>query len=883
MYILSRARPFRQTFGAPIRASPCSRIRLLGSAVEVEASFESNGTAASKEAYLFIDSVFPIRFGTWDLRHYIGIFREDHLLQNLHDILCSVNTHSFRVLSLEPQHKDGGVFVKFAYKERSQDALDDIVKELNTAGATKGGFPTWTGLRQTSGRAWIVRGKPWREDLRRFPSTILKVAFQGPDVLEEGLYEILRPYGRILDITPPLPGSAGTLRSSLVTFWQARASATARNCIHGLNVPSANVLTRLYTQYERPLRAHAIRDWITGHPRLMVPVFVFLIGAVTYTVFDPIRALVVEGKLLDWFDYRKSGLYKWLRANTIDRLSFALTSHENEAQESDLHSWKERRDAEERIRAYLNDFPNTVAFVHGPQGSGKSSMLSVIMKDSARPVLTVDCSELFKAHSDSALLSSLARQTGYWPVFPFINSLNNLIDVASMGVIGQKAGLSSSLETQVQQMLEVVGTGLKKASTYAVQDTQRKLSSIETVKLRQREEAKRRAAMLRGTWHDPRLDCVAGVGVMSELGLGDEFMRPEDLDEPFENPSSVLADHEKSGLAFGGDAMHLRTPSEFLQLKTKPIVIIKNFETRRGRDDILSVLAKWAATLVENGVAHVIVSSDNREIAKELARALPSKFLHMVALSDAEASSALTFVEQRLRESGISDSFTPEQRNAVERLGGRASDLQALIHKVRSGQRVEDAVEDIITRGVYELRKTAFGEDAEDIKTLPWSREEAWAVLKKLAKTEEVSYHDVLSDFPFKGDEAALRNMEHSDLIIIGTHDGRPSTIRAGRPVYRYVFQRLVADSVFYAIQEMSSNSARIASAESTVRSCEEELSKLSSLKEPVPVRTSWLGKRNPSTVRATYLLKKMQAAETTIEKLEATNAELQKVFLKSR
>lgn len=74
----------------------------------------------------------------------------------------------------------------------------------------------------------------------------------------------------------------------------------------------------------------------------------------------------------------------------------------------------------------------------------------------------------------------------------------------------------------------------------------------------------------------------------------------------------------------------------------------------------------------------------------------------------------------------------------------------------------------------------------------------------------EVPYHDVLLDFPFKGDEAALRNMEHAELISISTHNGippgslslrvcfsfsatgRPSAIRPGKPVYKYVFERLV-------------------------------------------------------------------------------------------
>ena len=66
-----------------------------------------------------------------------------------------------------------------------------------------------------------------------------------------------------------------------------------------------------------------------------------------------------------------------------------------------------------------------------------------------------------------------------------------------------------------------------------------------------------------------------------------------------------------------------------------------------------------------------------------------------------------------------------------------------LIRKVRSGQQVQEAVEDIIDRGVVELRKNAFGDDMEDAKTLPWSKEQAWIVLKQLSKQEEVRYYSV--------------------------------------------------------------------------------------------------------------------------------------------
>lgn len=107
--------------------------------------------------------------------------------------------------------------------------------------------------------------------------------------------------------------------------------------------------------------------------------------------------------------------------------------------------------------------------------------------------------------------------------------------------------------------------------------------------------------------------------------------------------------------------------------------------------------------------------------------------------------------------------------------------------------KVEEAVEDIVSRGVAELRKNAFGEDSDDGKNLPWSRYQAWKVLKMLATIPEVGYYDMLVDFPFKGDETALRSMEHAELVSISTKDGRPTSIRPGKPVLRYVFERLVS------------------------------------------------------------------------------------------
>lgn len=85
---------------------------------------------------------------------------------------------------------------------------------------------------------------------------------------------------------PPGPAPAGTMRSALVTFRSLRSSIIAHNCIHGLAVPSgaSGSTTKLLTMFERPIKAHVIRDWIAAHPRIVVPILVFLLGSLTYTV-----------------------------------------------------------------------------------------------------------------------------------------------------------------------------------------------------------------------------------------------------------------------------------------------------------------------------------------------------------------------------------------------------------------------------------------------------------------------------------------------------------------------------------------------------------------------------------------------------------------------
>ena len=45
-------------------------------------------------------------------------------------------------------------------------------------------------------------------------------------------------------------------------------------------------------------------------------------------------------------------------------------------------------------------------------------MMMTFVRDS--PKLTIDCAELQRVNSDTRLVKALSRQTGYWPVFLWI-------------------------------------------------------------------------------------------------------------------------------------------------------------------------------------------------------------------------------------------------------------------------------------------------------------------------------------------------------------------------------------------------------------------------------------------------------------------------------
>jgi hypothetical protein len=162
------------------------------------------------------------------------------------------------------------------------------------------------------------------------------------------------------------------------------ADFTARRA-EGPN-PATIPLSRLRLYYERPLKAHAIRDWISSHPRIALPVIAFLIGTLSYTFFDPIRAFFVRSKLEGVWDLERYSLIKWVRQKLGLFSSFgflrssATGANDGNVEAIGKNAWHDRVEAERSVETWLSEYPSTFITITGPPGSGKVSLVSRVLK-----------------------------------------------------------------------------------------------------------------------------------------------------------------------------------------------------------------------------------------------------------------------------------------------------------------------------------------------------------------------------------------------------------------------------------------------------------------------------------------------------------------------
>ncbi|KAK1761497.1 RNA12 protein-domain-containing protein [Echria macrotheca] len=786
-------------------------------------------SAGPNESILFFDNIFPLKLTPFVLwRPWTS--RRD--LQDLHTQLEEYSrglldpitlvkraipeSVPIHVTQIIPRLKDGGAFVKFTHPNDmpASEIEAKLVKQLEDK-PIRPWFNPFLGI-----KTGLVRGRPWLEDLYRFPKSRIRVEYvtaadgEPPSELsQETLYSIFRRYGKISDIIPQSSDSKVLPKFAYVDFALVRDAIMARNCMHGftLQEPGAKGATKLRISYEQRIKPHHIWNWVTSHPRVVIPLIAAFLAAFTVVVFDPIREFFVKAHIQHVFEFTDSRLYKWFQRHTSDILAF----RKRKGEQAGLNALvSHRKDLIESVQNNLLEATATFIVVHGPRGSGTKELIVDQVLQGRKDVLVLDCKPVVEARGEAGTIKKLASQVGYRPIFSWANNISSLVDLAIQSTTGVKASFSENLESQLVKILQTTGAALKEVS---------------------------------------------------------------------------LAGKDKTE----ADA-HL---SEDAYLEAHPerraVVVIDSFLHRSEDNGIVyEKIADWAAALVQSNVAHVIFLTNDTAYSKSLSKSLPDRVFHQVALGDLSPDAAKQFVISQLdldrhsgeddggKSQGTSDQPREDLRQldeCIESLGGRLTDLQVLARRLKVGQTPKKAVGEIIEQSASEiLRMFLLAKDAGSGEK-KWSKEQAWYLVKELAKKNSLRYNEVLLSNTFASSttagaadgDSALESLANAELITVRSVHGRPQSIHAGKPVYQTAFHHILKDPVLVARMDLALLKELAAIEAKTIDKVETELGLLGTLPTK-PYQT---------TDRINYLLTKLEGSQKKIEVYEKEMGKLKKVL----
>ena len=192
----------------------------------------NDAKAKSRTGVLWLENIFPFKHPLLDPRarwieRYSGKYMQNHRYDQFIPTKFP-NGAEFAITSAQHNLKEGGIYVRFSYKNGSiaeaVQCIQDHIEKVNE--------PLFFEFLKV--RAYQVKGTPWVEDLvSRVPTNRLHVQFLGPDLTVEDLYQEFRVFGRIMDIALQPSTDKEVPRYASVQFLNKRSATSARNCIHG--------------------------------------------------------------------------------------------------------------------------------------------------------------------------------------------------------------------------------------------------------------------------------------------------------------------------------------------------------------------------------------------------------------------------------------------------------------------------------------------------------------------------------------------------------------------------------------------------------------------------------------------------------------------------
>ncbi|KAK5661019.1 hypothetical protein OQA88_12398 [Cercophora sp. LCS_1] len=784
-------------------------------------------SAAPQESVLFFNNLFPLKltpiilWRPWTPRQDLSNIQKqiEYYSRGLLDPINLVRRaipDNINVTQIVPRLKDGGAFVKFTSDLPPSEVEKSLAKALEEKPIKPWFSPFFGGI-----KTGLVRGRPWLEDLHRFPRSRIRVEYVPADgdaaaeLSQETLYSIFRRYGKIADITPQPSDSKVLPKYAHVDFVLVRDAVMATNCMHGfvLQEPGSKIATKLRISYEQRIKPHHIWNWITSHPRVVIPIVAAFLAAFTVVVFDPIREFFVKAHVDHVFEFTDSKLYKWFKRQTSDILPFKKKKSEQAGFNALL---SHRKDITESVQNGLLESTATFIVVHGPKGSGKKELIVDQVLEGRKKVLVLDCKPVVEARGEAGTIKRLAAQVGYRPIFSWANNLSSMIDLAIQSTTGVKASFSENLESQLVKILQTTASALRDVS------------------LKEKDKSENDARISDDAYLEAHPERRTVVVIDNFLHKSEEMGL---IHEKITEWAAALVQSNVAHVVFlTSDPSFSKTLSKALPDRVPHQVALGDLAPEVAKKFVVSQLD--------------LPSDPSEDMANP----------QQVAIAEAKYSQELAELDE-----------------VISSLGGRLTDLQVLTRRLKVGQTPKKAVDEIIDNSASEiLRMFLLAKDAGQGEK-KWSVEQAWYLVKELAAQKSLRYNEVLLNNTFTSSttpgasngETALESLANAELITVRSVHGRPQSIHAGKPVYQTAFNRLMQDRVLKArmdlalIKELASIEAK------GIDKVEQELSLLANL----PTRPY------QTTDRVNYLLEKLQGGQSKIQEYEKEMGKLKKVL----
>lgn len=733
------------------------------------------------ESILFFDNIFPLKLTYGWISYLLGrpwqtdedlgglLKRFEKSSLGIADPLNLVKRSipsdgSMKVTELIPRLKDGGCFVKVSHPGETAPAdVERKLAQVLRENPIKPWFNPFRGI-----KVGLVNGVPWLEDMARYPKSRLKVEFipkepgaEAVELSQETLFALFRKYGKISDISSQPSDSKVLPKYAYVDFSFTRDAIMSRNCLHGLVVPEdlggGKAGTKLRLSYEQKVRPHHIWDWISSHPRIVIPLIAALLATITVIVFDPIREFFIKAHIQKSFSLSDNRIFQWFKRHTNDILAFRRPKGDDAGQKA---LFTHRRDAIEQIHTWLLESADTFIVIQGPRGSGKEELVLDQALGGRKDILVIDCKPVVEAKGESTTIKKLASEVGYRPVFSWANQLSSLVDLAIQSTTGVKSGFSETLDSQLSKILSNTAAALKKVS----------LSD------RKKDDA------------DAHLN-------------DDAFLEAHPERRAVVVIENFLLKNEERSIVY--DKLS-EWAAALVQANIAHVIFLTND----------SSYSKPLSKSLPDRVFRTIALGDlSPEVAKQyvLGHLSQTKPKHKKANGEEKAETPQVDTPEDMW----------ELNEVIEVLGGRLTDLEFLARRMKTGQSPKQAVKDIIDQSASEIIKlfllpnrgsspsSTLVSSANDRKFSP---EQAWFLIKEISTKESLRYNEVLlsntfasSTTPSANDgELALESLANAELITVHVHRGRPQTIQAGRPVYQAAFDALLKDPVLKAKMDLA-------------------------------------------------------------------------------